>query len=131
MRLRLRVALAAAALLLPAALLLGGEVPADAAARASVYVYSPASSTVRLRVSEGPGAECDSEQNSMRFDGEIHAGETLRVPIYGPCVCASSTSTSFPDSDWSTGRLYCPAGNLPIGRRPVAPRDFTIQLDGR
>ncbi len=120
---RLRAALFATALLVPAA--------AAAAPRAAVFIYSPASSTVRLRVSEGPGADCDSSLNSIRFEGQIHAGETLRVPIFGPCVCASSTSTSFPDTDWSAGQLYCPAGNLAISRRPVAPRDFTIQLDGR
>ncbi len=131
---RLRSALIATALLLPVALVFGVESPADAAARASVYVYSPASSTVRVRVSEGPNSECDSSQNAMRYDGPIQSGQTLKVPIFGPCVCVSSTSTSFPDSEWSQGQRFCPAsayGYDKFARRRLLPSDFTVRLDGR
>jgi hypothetical protein len=106
----------------------GAGDPAQASAQGAVYIHSPASATVRLRVSEGPSNTCDSELNQMRFDGQILAGETLRVPISGPCVCVSNTNTKFPDSDWSVGQRYC--GTTPNRRSSRAP-SFAVELGGR
>ena len=99
---------------------------AQASLQGAVYIHSPASATVRLRVSEGPGAACDSNLNEMRFDGEILAGETLRVPFAGPCVCVSNTTTAFPAIDWSQGQRYC----SPARRSSRAPA-FSVELSGR
>jgi hypothetical protein len=108
--------------------ILGEGERAEASAHGAVYVHSPASATLRLRVSEGPSNDCDSNLNQMRFDGQILAGETLRVPISGPCVCVSNASAGSPTSDWSVGQRYC--GTTP-GRRSSRAPSFSVELGGR
>jgi hypothetical protein len=99
---------------------------AEAGAPVAVYVHSPARATVRLRVADGRTRDCDSSWNHPRFDGQIRPNETLRIPIGGRCVCLSSTSTSFPDSDWNMAQRYCGPGP-----RFAAPSNFSVELDGR
>ena len=100
--------------------------PAEAGAPVAVYVHSPARSSVRLRVADGRSRDCDSSWNRPRFDGQIRANETLRIPIGGRCVCLSNTSTGFPESDWNMAQRYCGPGG-----RFAAPSNFSLELDGR
>ena len=76
---------------------------------------------MRVQLSEGLTAPCDSGNNRMLFDGRLAAGTTFRTAIAGDCVCVRSTSASFPNSDWSTPRLQVPPEDLPR-ERVLPPR---------
>jgi hypothetical protein len=74
---------------------------------ADVVVTSTSNVDVRVQLAEGLTAPCDSGNNRMLFDGRLAAGATFRSAIGGDCVCIRSTSTSFPNSEWSTSGLKC------------------------
>jgi hypothetical protein len=125
---RLRSALAALLLTAPVVVGVASEQPAAAAAPAALYVYSPAASTVRLRVSMG--GDCDAAPNrELAFNGQIRARETLRMPLTWWCVCVSSTSVAHPENDWSPWQQYCGAPRT--SRRDPLMSTFSIRLDGR
>ena len=74
---------------------------------ADVVVRSTSDVDVRVQLSEGITAPCDSGNNRMLLDGRLPAGSTYRSAIAGDCVCIRFTSASFPNSDWSTSGLKC------------------------
>ncbi len=72
-----------------------------------VVVTSTSNVAVRVQLSEGLTAPCDSANNRMLLDGRLAPGATFRAAIGGDCVCIRSTSAAFPNSDWSTPGLKC------------------------
>ena len=74
---------------------------------AAVVVTSTSRVDLRVQISEGLTAPCDSGNDQMLFDGRLPAGATFRTAIAGDCVCIRSTNASFPNSDWSTPGLKC------------------------
>jgi hypothetical protein len=73
----------------------------------AVVVTSTSNVEVRVQVAEGVTAPCDSGSNRMLLDGRLPPGATFRAAIAGDCVCIRSTSSSFPNAEWSTSGLKC------------------------
>jgi hypothetical protein len=124
---RLRSLILAVIVLTPVVIALAPEPAADAASGIAAYVYSPAPGTVRLHVTTG---DC-SESGTNLFDGEIRAGETLRIPISSWCVCASRSSVR--SATWGPALPFCstpPPAAPNRHSRPPQPSNIRIVLDG-
>lgn len=74
---------------------------------APLVVTMGGSGHLRVQVSEGLTAPCDSSSNRMLFDGRLGPGETFRASIGGDCVCIRHMSASFPGVDWTTSGFVC------------------------
>jgi hypothetical protein len=72
-----------------------------------VVLTSASHVEVRVQLAEGLTAPCDSGNNRMLFDGRLAPGATFRASIASDCVCIRSTSSSFPNSEWTTSGLKC------------------------
>ena len=74
---------------------------------APVVVMMGGSAELRVQVSEGLTAPCDSGSNRPLFDGRLKPGESFRTMIAGDCICERHTTAAFPASDWTTSGFKC------------------------
>ena len=80
---------------------------ANAAEPTPVVISMIGTGRVRLQVSAGGTAPCDSSANTPLFDGWITGGQIFTATTTEECVCVRNTTKAFPNSGWSTSGLAC------------------------
>jgi len=92
-------------LLLPTAMLSGGDAAADAVTPVVITMLGPG--TVRIRIALGSTFPCDSGDNRRLIEGKYGPGEVVRTSTPDRCVCLQQTYEPFTDIEWSAPLTVC------------------------